>query len=111
VNGIFAPNETSTIAMTKAVRDTGRGGGKIKLVGFDAGSQEAADLRNGDLQGLVVQDPHKMGYLGVMTLVAHLQGKPVEKRIETAVTLVTKENIDEPGMRELLRPALDQDLK
>ena len=89
VNGVFAPNETSTIAMTKALKDRGQGGGKVKMVGFDAGSPEVADLRNGDLQGLVVQDPLKMGYLGVMTLVDHLEGKPVARRIETAVTLVT----------------------
>ncbi|MHB1309555.1 MAG: ABC transporter substrate-binding protein, partial [Limisphaerales bacterium] len=86
VHGVFAPNETSTIAMTKALKDRGQGGGKVKMVGFDAGSPEVADLRNGDLQGLVVQDPLKMGYLGVMTLVDHLEGKPVARRIETAVT-------------------------
>jgi ABC-type sugar transport system substrate-binding protein len=27
------------------------------------------------VQALVVQDPLKMGYLGVLTLVQHLQGK------------------------------------
>jgi len=111
VNGVFAPNETSTIAMTKALRDRGLGGGKVKMVGFDAGTQEVADLRKGDLQGLVVQDPLRMGYLGVMTLVAHLQGSPVEKRIETSVVLVTADNLDSPKVRELLNPPLDQYLK
>ncbi len=111
VNGVFAPNETSTIAMTKALRDRGLAGGRVKMVGFDAGSLEVADLRSGDLQGLVVQDPLRMGYLGVMTLVDHLDGKPVEKRIETAVTLVTRENMDEPAIRELLHPPLDRYLK
>lgn len=111
VHGVFAPNETSTIAMTKALKDRGQGGGKVKMVGFDAGSPEVADLRNGDLQGLVVQDPLKMGYLGVMTLVDHLEGKPVARRIETAVTLVTRENLDQPEIRELLNPPLDQYLK
>lgn len=111
VNGVFAPNETSSIAMTKALRDRGLAGGKVKMVGFDAGSLEVADLRSGDLQGLVVQDPLRMGYLGVMTLVDHLEGKPVEKRIETAVTLVTRENMDEPAIRDLLHPPLDKYLK
>lgn len=111
VHGIFAPNETSTIAMTKALRDRGQAGGKVKMVGFDAGSQEVADLRNNDLQGLIVQDPLSMGYLGVMTLVNHLDGKPVEKRIETAVTLVTRDNMDEPAIRDLLHPPLDKYLR
>src|SRR6266550_2661829 len=63
VNGIFVPCEPPTIAMTKALRDIGRAGGKVKVIGFDAGSQEVADLKNGDVQALVVQNPVKMSYL------------------------------------------------
>ena len=111
VNGVFAPNETSTIAMTKALRDRGQAAGKVKMVGFDAGSVEVADLRSGDLQGLVVQDPVKMGYLGVMTLMDHLAGKPVPKRVETAVTLVTRDNMEQPEIHDLLSPPLDKYLK
>src|SRR5262249_6711261 len=35
VNGIFCPCEPPTIAMTKALRDLGLAGGKVKMVGFD----------------------------------------------------------------------------
>ncbi len=111
VDGIFAPNETSTIAMTKALRDRGQAGGKVKMVGFDAGSQEVSDLRNNDLQGLIVQDPLQMGYLGVMTLVDSLQGKAVEKRIETTITLVTRDNMDQPEVKALLQPPLERYLR
>lgn len=111
VDGIFCPNETATIAMTKALRDIGRAGGQVKLVGFDSGSQSVLDLKNGDVQALVVQDPLKMGYLGVMTLVQHLRGKPVEKRVDTGVSLVTKANMNEPAMAELLAPPIAKFLK
>ncbi len=111
VDGIFCPNETATIAMTKALRDIGRAGGKVKIVGFDSGTQSVLDLKNGDVQALVVQDPLKMGYLGVMTLVQHLQGKKVEKRIDTGVSLVTKENMNEPAMAALLAPPVAKYLK
>jgi ribose transport system substrate-binding protein len=104
VDGVFCPNETSTIAMTKALREIGRGAGKVKMVGFDSGSQSVADLRNGDVQALVVQDPLKMGYLGVKTLVAHLQGLVVDKRIDTSVVLVTGENMKDPAVALLLNP-------
>jgi ribose transport system substrate-binding protein len=110
-DGIFCPNETSTIGMTKALRDIGRAGGKVKLVGFDSGSQSVLDMKNGDVQALVVQDPVKMGYLGVMTLVHHLEGKKVEKRIDTGVSLVTKENMDDPEMAALLAPPIAKYLK
>ena len=111
VDGIFCPNENSTIGMTMALRDIGRAGGKVKMVGFDAGSQSVADLKSGDVQGLVVQNPLFMGYQGVMTLVEHLQGKPVEKRIDTGVVLVTKETMDDPSVKELLYPPLEKYLK
>ncbi len=40
-------------------------------------------LRDGHIDGLVLQDPVKMGYLGVKTMVAHLSGQPIEARIDT----------------------------
>ena len=111
VDGVFCPCEPPTIAMAKALRDIGKGGGKVKMVGFDAGSASVADLKNGDVQGLIVQNPVFMGYKGVMTLVEHLQGKSVEKRIDTGVVLVTPENAEQPEIKELLYPPLEKYLK
>ena len=108
VNGVFCPNENSTISMTKALRDIGKGGGAVKMIGFDAGTQSVLDLKNGDLQGLIVQNPLKMGYLGVMTVAKHLRGESVEKRVDTGVTLVTKENMEQPEVKELLAPPLKE---
>src|SRR6059036_2458577 len=108
VNGIFCPCEPPTVAMGKALRDLGLAGGKVKMVGFDAGSQSVADLKNGDVQGLVVQNPVYMGYKGVMTMVEHLQGKKVEKRIDTGVVLVTAENMQQAAVKELLYPPLER---
>lgn len=111
VNGIFCPCEPPTVAMAKALRDIGKAGGKVKMIGFDSGSASVLDLKNGDLQALVVQDPVKMGYLGVMTMVEHLQGKKPEKRIDTGVVLVTSENMAQPAIRELLEPPIKKYLK
>ena len=111
VNGVFAPCEPPTIAMTKALRDIGKAGGKVKMIGFDSGSLSVADLKRGDVQGLVVQNPVFMGYKGVMTMVEHLQGKKVEKRIDTGVVLVTPENAEQPDVKELLYPPIDKYLK
>ena len=95
----------------RSLRDIGKAGGKVKMIGFDAGSASVLDLRNGDVQGLVVQDPVKMGYLGVITMVEHLQGKPIEKRIDTGVVLVTKDNMEEPAIKDLLNPPIKKYLK
>jgi ribose transport system substrate-binding protein len=108
LNGAFAPNEPATVSFTRALRDLGKAGGKVKMVGFDAGEQSVTDLKNGDVQGLVVQDPVRMGYLAVLTMVSHLQGEKVEKRIDTGVQLITPENMEEPRMKELLHPPLEK---
>lgn len=111
VDGVFCPCEPLTISMTKALRDLGRVGGKVKIIGFDSGSQSVADMKRGDVQALVVQNPMKMGYLGVMTLVSHLQGEKVENRIDTGVVVATPENMNEAEINELLNPPFDKYLK
>ena len=108
VDAIFCVNENSTIGMTKALREIGRGNGEVKMIGFDAGSQSIKDMESGDVQGLVVQDPVKMGYEGVMTLAAHLDGKKVEKRIDTGVVMISPENLNEEESQRLLNPPLDE---
>jgi ribose transport system substrate-binding protein len=111
VNGIFCVNENTTIGMTKALRDIGKAGGNVKMIGFDAGSKSILDMKNGDVQALAVQNPLLMGYLSVMTMVKHLQGKPVENRIDTGVVLVTPDKMEQPEINDLLHPPIDKYLK
>ena len=111
INGVFAVNENSTIGMTMALRDIGKVGGKIVNLGFDAGSQSVEDLKKGDVQGLVVRNPMRMGYLGVMTVMEHIQGKKVEKRIDTGVMMVTPGNFANEEIQDLLYPPVDEYLK
>ena len=68
-------------------------------------------MKKGDVQGIIVQNPVRMSYLAVKTMVGHLQGKPVEKRIDTGVYVVTPENMDTPEMKDLLYPPLEMYLK
>ena len=49
-----------------------------------------------------------MGYLGVKTIVSHIHGGPVEKRIDTGVRLVTRDRMNDPDAKELLRPDLSR---
>jgi ribose transport system substrate-binding protein len=109
-DGIFAPNESTASGMLLALREQGLAG-KVKFVGFDANEQLVAALRQGDIQGLVVQDPVKMGYLGVMTAVDVLHHKKVPLLIDTGVGLVTAENMDEPAISALIHPPLAEYLK
>lgn len=110
VDGIFTPNESSTFAMLRVLQDNGWAG-KVRFIGFDSSDNLVKGLRNKQLDGLVLQDPVKMGYLGVKTLVAHIRGEKVERRIDTGVKLVTPEQMDQPEMKELLQPDLSKWLK
>jgi ribose transport system substrate-binding protein len=47
-----------------------------------------------------------MVYLAIMTLVANIKGEKVERRIDTGVAVATKDNMDQPGMKELVHPDL-----
>jgi ribose transport system substrate-binding protein len=110
VDGIFCPNESTSFAMLRVLQDNGWAG-RVRFVGFDSSDNLAKGLRDGHVDALILQDPVRMGYLGVKTMVEHLQGRPVEKRIDTGVHVVTPDNMDVPEMKELLQPDLSKWLK
>lgn len=107
VQGIFTPNESSTAGMLLALQDVGRAG-KVRFVGFDASETFVAALRAGQLDGLVLQNPFEMGYRGVKTMVAHLRGETVEKRVDTGVIVVTPDNLGSEESQALLNPPLKE---
>ena len=110
VQGIFCPNESTSLAMLRVLQDNGWAG-KVKFIGFDASDTLNKALADGHIDGLVLQDPVKMGYLAVKTLVAHIRGQPVEPRIDTGVRLVMRKDMNDPDVRELLAPDLKRWLK
>jgi ribose transport system substrate-binding protein len=110
IDGIFCPNESTSFAMLRALEDSGLAG-KVQYVGFDSSDRLVLALEKGYIKGLVLQDPINMGYLGVKTIVAHLRGEQVEKRIDTGSEVATPENMDEPKMKNLLEPDFKKWLK
>jgi ribose transport system substrate-binding protein len=103
VDGVFAVNESSSAGMLNALRSQGLNG-KVRYVGFDSSEPLLQAIREGDMDGTVVQDPYRMGYLGVWSLVKHLEGFNVAadgKDLSTGEYVVTKENLDTPATREL----------
>jgi ribose transport system substrate-binding protein len=105
LNGIFAPNESTTFGTLLAL-EKGKLGGKLKFVGFDASDKLVQAVRGGQIDALVLQDPFNMGYLSVKTLVQHLRGQSVEARTDTGAKLADKANLDTPEIRDLVKPDL-----
>lgn len=110
IEGIFCPNESSAFGMMRALENSGKAG-KIKFVGFDASEGLLEGLKKGEIQGLVAQDPFDMGYQGVKTAFAAIQGKPVNKRVPTRLMMVTPENMNNPEVKEVTSPDIDKWLK
>jgi len=110
LDGIFASNESSSIGAVQAVKARGLAG-KLKIVGFDNSPSLVDDLRAGAIDSLILQDPFQIGYQGMKTLLDHKAGRTPPKRVDLPPTLVTRENLNNPKIRELLNPELDRYLK
>lgn len=103
IDGIFAPNESSASGMLETLRSLGLNK-KVKLVGFDSSKPLLQAVRDGDIDGLILQDPYRMGYFGVWILVHHLEGFKVDaegKYLGTGERVITRDNVDESTIQEL----------
>ncbi|MBK7600037.1 MAG: substrate-binding domain-containing protein [Acidobacteria bacterium] len=102
LNGIFASNESSTVGAVRAILQRNLPN-KVLLVGFDATPDLVKNVKDGAIDSLVIQNPFKMGYEGVKTIVDKLNGKQPQKRIDTGVSLLTKENVETPEIQKLIK--------
>jgi ribose transport system substrate-binding protein len=85
--------------------------GKLKFVGFDASEGLVEDLKGGTIDALVAQDPFRIGYEAVQTLVDKLKGKTPPKRIDLSARIITKADLDKPDVQALLNPDVKKYLK
>jgi ribose transport system substrate-binding protein len=103
VDGIFAVCEPNADGTLGALRNTDLAG-RVKFVAFDPSPTLIQGMKDGNVHGIVLQDPVGMGYKAVMAMHDHLSGKPVEKRIQTGEHVATPENMDTPEIQKLLTP-------
>ena len=101
--GMFADNELEGDGAGTAISEKGLGD-KLCLVAFDTSDTELKFVRNGIIDGLIVQNPYMMGYAGVWYALAAAHGVVFPKYVDTGVSVVTKENIASQQMAGLLDP-------
>jgi ribose transport system substrate-binding protein len=102
-DGVFCPNETSAAGMLIALEDR-QLAGKVRFVGFDANPRVIAGVREKKLDGVVLQDPFKMGYQSVKAMLDHIAGKPVPPSTDTGAAVATPENVNAPEIHRLIYP-------
>ena len=91
LKGVFATNDQMALGAMEALDARGLRG-KIAIVGFDATKEAVQATVEGRLAGSVAQNPRAMGQRGVEAALAALDGRPVDKRIDTGTEMVTAEN-------------------
>lgn len=101
-DGVFCPNESTTQGMLNVLQANGLAG-KVKFIGFDTSPSLVDAMRNNLIHATVAQNPRKMGYLAVKTMVDHLNGTQVPPSVDTGCALVTKENLDTPEIKSILQ--------
>ena len=106
LDGIFAANEPGVLGAAEGLRRPGEAG-RIVLVGWDGSPLEEQNLRDGVINALVVQNPFEMGYEGVEAAVRKIRENANIESQNTSVTLVTKDNVDDPEVQAVLHPSCE----
>lgn len=102
-DGVFAVCESNAVGVLGALEEQ-KVAEKVCFIGFDPSDKMCEALEAGKMKGMILQDPVRMGYLAVETMVKHLKKEPVEKRVNTGEYLATPENAKDPAMAKLLHP-------
>ena len=93
IAGVFAVDLDSANGTVTGVKQSNKAG-QVKIVGFDAGPDQVAALKDGTVEALVAQQPYDMGVQGVEQAVNAIDGKSTTKKIGTKFTILTKDNMD-----------------
>ena len=101
--GLFASSEAASLGSIQAIRNRGLSG-KIKLVTFDFSKAHVEALKDGTIHAMLVQNPFRLGYEAVKSLVEKLNGRTPPKRLELPARVIVKSDLDKPDVRALLFP-------
>jgi ribose transport system substrate-binding protein len=103
--GMFASSEPSSMGTAQALKERGLSG-KLKYVAFDASESMVEDLKGGTIDALVAQDPFRIGYEAVKTLVDRLHGQSPPRKLDLHARVITRPDLALPEVKALLFPDL-----
>lgn len=96
-------NEYSAVGAARAIKAENRQD-KIRVVGIDSSLEEIQFLEEGIFEIIVIQNPFKMGYLGVEAAAKILNGEKVVKKVDSGCELITKDSVYTEENQKLLFP-------
>lgn len=100
LKGVYATNLDTTKLVTDVLTELERE--DLDVVGFDGGSSQTKLLKEGKVNGLIVQNPYGMGYATVVAAARDVLGLGNEAVIDSGYTWVTKDNMDKNAIKRML---------
>jgi ribose transport system substrate-binding protein len=91
LRAIFATNDQMALGAVEAIAARNLTG-KVLVVGVDATAEAVHAIEAGRMAADVALNPEALGNKAVQAAMQAAKGQPVEKKISTGETLVTKEN-------------------
>jgi ribose transport system substrate-binding protein len=103
LDGMFASAEANSIGAVQAIKARGMSG-KLKLVTFDFSDAHVEALKDGTINVMLVQDPYRIGYEAVKSLVMKLNGQTPPHQMDLKARVIVKQDLDKPDVQALLFP-------
>jgi ribose transport system substrate-binding protein len=103
LDGMFASAESNSIGAVQAIKARGLSG-KVKLVTFDSSDMHVDALKDGTIDLMLVQDPYRIGYEAVGSLVNKLGGQTPAQQIALEVHEIRRSDLEKPDVQALLFP-------
>lgn len=101
LKGVYTMNTNNTQGAITGIAEAGRTG-DVKLVGYDTSDPIVQGLREGAIDGVVVQYPYGEGVLGVQSAVKLLNGESVDRLQTTPFVIATPDNVDDPTVQQYI---------
>lgn len=100
VKGCYATNSATTQLLAEGLERKEMH--DVFVIGYDAGDDQLQALRDGKIDGLIVQNPFGMGYAAVIACARAGISIGNEAFVNTGYTWVTKENMETENVQKML---------
>lgn len=100
IKGIYATNVDASQLVVNVCENLEKE--DLPVVAFDGGEEQLKALEDGNVEGLIIQNPYGMGYATVIAAARSVLGMGNEANVDTGYTWVTKENMDNKAIKQML---------
>lgn len=100
ITGCYATNVSTTQELLKVLDEMKRE--DMSVVAIDGGADQLKALKDGKIDGLIVQNPYGMGYATVIAASRAALGMGNQAFVDTGYVWVTTDNMDKDSIKRML---------